>query len=360
MFSLDLSYDEISNKARMDTCVRVVLERLFKPTGRLYTERFLRIANDTRSNAARSTAYVLSQGHIDSPKCFSYSKFKRAKSVWITPNGWKVATIACSIIFVGETKVINGRMQYRFALGNLPSVVGEWSVNIQAAFAHLEPHLTERSRTTLSKLSKEIILGVHTDRVQALVRAQWHKGKLAMSKDLQQAAMEMESRPQLDDYDPDTSAVVVSKRARLTTTCVLVDPPSNPLGVLTVLELATVLSQVMARPLLPGVLESVLHLLEAGEGCTLDCLVRFLCQVEVCVRSVWEMLSRPNQLQCYWASAKEDGRLNACVFVFGLLMDKYPAELPDSFTTPDMLYYELTGLPLPITICQGFAKLFPL
>lgn len=312
----------MSPMARLDSAIRATLDALFTRVGKRYHEHYLKVMGDSRSNAARATVYVLNEGVVDSPRCFSYSKYKHDRMIWITPNGWQTAAVACSLVLVGEAKVIDDRMQYRFSLAHADThqlSLGQWHVNLQTAFMQLNPHFSERNRLTLHKLSKEVVLGVHTNRVQQMLRASWELKKLHMTPVELAQSRAMEASPQLDEYDASTSAVPASKRGKFQET------PRNPHGLLTQQEVASVLFKAeRSRQVLVQDLSDALFLLEAGLGVRMDYFVNFLCLVE---RSVAEFWAQPIE---YWAKvvARQaemgDLELRAAVYVYWKAMDKYP------------------------------------
>ncbi|KAH9260635.1 hypothetical protein BASA81_001102 [Batrachochytrium salamandrivorans] len=322
MFHLPLEYDKMSPMARLDSAIRAKLDSLFARVGKRYHEHYLKVMGDSRSNAARATVYVLNEGVVDSPRCFSYSKYKHDRMIWITPNGWQTAAVACSLVFVGEAKVIDDRLQYRFSLahGNTNKLsIGQWHVNLQAAFMQLNSHFSERNRLTLHKLSKEVVLGVHTNRVQHMLRASWEVKKLHMTAIELTLCRAMEAKPQLDEYDAGTSAVTASKRSKFQET------PRNPHGLLTQQEVASVLFKAeRSRQVSVQDLSDALFLLEAGLGVRMDYFVNFLHLVEHSVAEFWA------EPIVYWAGvvARQADmgnlELRAAMYVYWKAMDKYP------------------------------------
>ncbi|KAH9254222.1 hypothetical protein BASA81_007823 [Batrachochytrium salamandrivorans] len=332
MFVLPLEYDEMSPMARLDGSIRAILLRLFAQVGKHHMERYLKVVGDTRSTAARSTVYVLDEGVIDSKKCFSLAKYRPTSSVWITPNGWKVAAVACGHVFVAETKVMEERMMYRFSLANLEDTVpGEWNLNLQIAFAHFDSRFSERNRLTLLKLSKETILGVHSTRIQQMIRAAWEQLKLRMNT--QQLALarslEVVSGQRLRDRNAVRHGQMLP-------------------GLLTPKEVASVLVQVHYPKLVSMKhLGEVLYLLEAGQGVRMSHLLHFLRLIET---SAVEFLHNVNQLQVYWsrvaATASLDSlQFRAIVFVFWKCTERCPTFVQLAGMNPEQFHELIIGLP---------------
>lgn len=317
MFALPLQYDEVSPKARMSASIKRVLESLFQEIGKSPSERFLRIASNTKTSLARSTMYVLNEGVVDSSRSFSFSKHRSNKRTWITPNGWKAATIACFLVFIAEAKVINNHMQYRFSLvrpeGNGDVEIGEWHINVQAAFAYMEPHLSEQTKATMFKLSKEIVLGVHTDRIQDTLWQRWEELKRGMNAVDLLICCEYESNSQLDEY---LSPVLPQQH----------DDRFN-----VVLSLEKIVSMFSLKSNMAVPLRQVLMLLDAGLGVRIDYLLQFLRLIERCAEQVWRRCKQRHgtTLEGYWQMQLEADQnsleFKAALYVFGQMADLYPS-----------------------------------
>lgn len=303
MFRLPgLAYDAISPMARLDKAIAAALAELFAPTGRRHADCRLCVAGDSRSSASRSSVYVLDEGVLDSPLCFSLSKFKRKQTTWITPNGWRVAAVSSSLVFVGETRVMEGEMRFRFAL---EGAAGAWNSNLQAAFAALDAGLSERSRLTLSKLSKEMVMGVHASRVQLQLWAAWQALRRAMSPAELLLAERMEQQHRQS-----------------------APPQRAPHGLLSPADLAAVLGAAERRPVPVQAVRDALALLDAGGGATVQYLLRFLEQVDQAAGAVWDCAVRRGGLAEYWCEAAQDQaslRFRAALFVLGRAADQYPS-----------------------------------
>ncbi|KAH9258038.1 hypothetical protein BASA81_003601 [Batrachochytrium salamandrivorans] len=325
MFILPLEYDEMSPMARLDGGIRAILYRLFAQVGKHHMHCYLKVVGDTRSTAARSTVYVLDEGVVDSKRCFSLAKYRPTRSVWITPNGWKVAAVACGRVFVAETKVSEDRMLYRFSLATLEdTVLGTWNYNLQSAFAYFDSHFSERSRLTLLKMSKETILGVHSERVQQMLKVSWEQLKLGMNTQQLTLARSLEAvsrncQAQSQQQPP------LLPHEHADTLC----PLQAAHGLLSAKEVAVILDKASNSSSVSfQSLAEILFLLEAGYGVNLAYLVRFLRLIET---SVAELLRNINQLQAYWngvmataASAMDSLQCRAAVFVFWKAMKQCP------------------------------------
>ncbi|KAH9253168.1 hypothetical protein BASA81_008850 [Batrachochytrium salamandrivorans] len=306
MFRLpDLQYDAISTMARLDKAITATLTELFLPTGRLHADCRLCVVGDSRSSACRSSVYVLDEGVLDSPRCFSPSKFRRKQTTWITPNGWRVAAVSSSLVFVGETKVIDGEMRFRFTLAGA-GAVGQWSSKLQTAFAALDAGLSERSRLTLSKLSKEVVLGVHAPRVQLRLWDAWR----ALKRTLPSAELLLGERMEQQHR---------SAKPQRT--------PRSASGLLSPAQLAAVLSAAERRDVPAQSVREALELLDAGGGATVQCLLRFLEQIDQAVGAVWDCAALHGGLLAYWSEVAQHQsslRFRAAVFVLSRTADRYP------------------------------------
>lgn len=373
IFRFPLDYDKVSPKARLDDTVRMTLEALFRLANKRHTACFLRIASNTKTSLARYTAYVLDEGVVDSSNCFSFSKFRSERTVWITPNGWRVATIACSLVFVGEAKVIHQRMQFRFGLAGSSGEIthrGEWHVNLQTAFAYLDPQFSDRNRATFAKLSKELIMAVHTTPVQAMLRAKWTELKLTMTNEELRMSHAYEDNPQLDEYPPPalTTTIITTTVETMneeeydiaaTHQVMEIDPPQDPRGILTPLQLAMLMMMAKNRAFDTRVLKDILLLLEAGTGARMDYLLHFLGMIEREAELVWSRGKYNVQTRWLEVSSKfapSSLEFRAALFVFGCMVEVHPAWNVDF----NEFYRNLTGgLPSSSSCVVYFNDLFP-
>jgi hypothetical protein len=88
MFHLPLKYDEVASNSRMNPITRGSLKKLFTTDVGDPENRHIRVQTGT---ASRSAIYVLNEGVVDSPHCFSVSRYKKPAIMWITP-------VSCSYV----------------------------------------------------------------------------------------------------------------------------------------------------------------------------------------------------------------------------------------------------------------------
>lgn len=357
-FRLPLMYEAISTKARMQLSLRTTLQSFFAKLGKDYTKSFLRIASNNKSRTARSTTYVIEEGEINSPLCFSMSKYKADKTLWITPNGWKTATIACGSVFTCEARIRNERIEFRFARVNAEELAfeeefGEWDENLAAAFGSLDYLFTREMQVNLSKISKHLILAVYCLGVQRMLLQSWDALKRGMSPTQLLAAKALEANPrrcelpQRGDVElelPPTSLPAGlevgatshgNKKLRL-------DAPQHGAGLMSRVQVLKFFRQVDPTVKQQAVGE-LLRWLDAGRAVKLDLVVEFLRRVEDCVQDLWKQMQFRIPLdvcyaKCLGATAgvspesyvsrfdcKFPAEVLACVFVFSKMTQAFPS-----------------------------------
>lgn len=280
--AVEVEFDDISAKARMGSGMTLQLTKLFaSSSAHRFEDRFLRATRNRKRNTARSTTHVLDLGVIDSPLCFSTAKFRKERKCWITPNGWRTATHASDLLFVGECQVRDGEMKYRFSVmrGLAAPVPGVWSANLQNAFTSLfEADATLESETNWNKVSKEVLLAVHCDLVQNSLMGFWEACKLRLSKPELAVALGFErqsfvKRPKLAPR-PATATSAASLLAS-----------SQMLSPAQLVELFTLINHGCRVP--EHAVTQLLYLLEAGNGAKIDLVLHFLALCEDAARIVF-------------------------------------------------------------------------
>lgn len=336
---LPLQYDSVSPKARISPIIKTKLERLFAEVGKRPWDCFLRITNSLNSQTARSTTYVLCEGVVDSPLCFQLSKYRTPPQVWITPNGWKTATVASSQLFTAEAKIVEGEMQYRFGLVHLEdggeSRLGEWQVKLQTAFACLDQYIADAVKPTLVKTSKETVIAVHTVKVQHALHAAWEAQKLEMTEQELLMCQMYENHATMHPMDECPKVTSSSSSPR--------DD-----GILTPQEIGMMLSTVEDKEVSHSILMNILLLLEAGAGARMDYFLHFLQLIEACADRAWSHTSNV-ALQClcqHETKAQHTLAFRAFIFVFARLaeMDMQAGEIK-MHTTSAEFCRRITELP---------------
>jgi hypothetical protein len=196
---------------------------------------------------------------------------------------------------------MNGAMHYRFALVDFRrganEVVGEWDTSLQTAFTRIHPLIADNQLSTLSKISKEVMLGVHTDRVQTGLSAAWQALQATMSVEERRLAVQYEQNPSRYELRANAAASSSSssKRAKVShgaaagkaVLTLEVERPRNPFGILTVLELATVFNMVENSAVGVPVVQEALAYLDAGLGANAAYVFDFLEIAEMACKEVW-------------------------------------------------------------------------
>lgn len=304
----------------MNETTRIVLEKYFGELGINFDDRFLRITHNRQRNTARSTAYVLNEGVIDSTLCFSLARFRRQRTVWITPNGWRTISQACSKLFLAECKVFGDEMRFRFALlevnettRKIEEIYANWHANIQSAFASLVPSMAPAAAANLAKISKEILLAVHCDLVQRKIFDWWRTmnkqmtpeelviankyefnadvlapPKKAKSSSMAAATAAEEEEDDFEQYDDQGDEEEDEEEEvdhSLPPPALFMSGPSNSL--LNPTEIGEIFSMANGQPVSSAAVYDLLYFLEASAGVNVSYVMRFLSMVESMSEEVW-------------------------------------------------------------------------
>ncbi|KAH9259017.1 hypothetical protein BASA81_002637 [Batrachochytrium salamandrivorans] len=360
-FRLPLMYEAISTKARMQLSLRTTLQSFFSKLGKDYTKSFLRIASNNKSRTARSTTYVIEEGEINSPLCFSMSKYKADKTLWITPNGWKTATIACGSVFTCEACIRNERIEFRFARVNselaFVEEFGEWDENLTLAFGSLEHLFSREMQVNLSKISKHLILAVYCIGVQRMLLQSWSALKRGLSPTQLIAAKAFEANPRRCELpqrgDAESKEKILPSASLPTGGEVETDGTTTKKKKprLDLPQRTGLVSRVQVlnffRKVDPSVEQQavgeLLRWLDAGRAVKLDLVVEFLNRVEDCVQDLWKQMQFRIPLdvcyaKCLGATAgvspesyvsrfdcEFPAEVLACVFVFSKMTQAFPS-----------------------------------
>lgn len=388
MFTIPLTYDEPSAKTRLNARLKFNLCQLLARHNKRYDECYLRVSNNSKTHVARGGAtFVLQEGQITSPICFSLASSVNNKRR-ITPHGWKTATLGYLVIFIGECRIMNNAMHYRFAIvdnaidddGGISEVAGEWELSIHEAFAHVQSlYAAAMPEETViwSKLNKDMILAVHANRIQNMLWSNWQVLKMAMTPQDLAMAHHYETaelgyvsleRPSILPY---IEALIKAKNAQQPTNASMleIDPPANPFGILNALELLTIFTMVENCVVQFQAVAEVLYLLEAGLGTRMDWLCHFLTLIERVAWKVWSsVLQRGLTLQHvytdlleYCERTVENATLDtrAVVFVFTRIELQYPTlDLLQQERDFNVFVNKLTQLPRSEACKACFTGLF--
>jgi len=102
---------------------------------------------------------------------FGAAPYFTDKAGVIVPNGYLVEKFRDGILWYGQTKVENDTAWYKFSSKDIPSLVSEWKETPTEAYKEVAMKIKKRDTKWIKGVNGRIVIGVHSDNVQKLLKA---------------------------------------------------------------------------------------------------------------------------------------------------------------------------------------------